>query len=420
MSTELLIILQLGLVLLIAVIMMALIIRRQRQTIRKLQAILTDVKDDISGEGMCRHLQREMDSTTAHCRQETIALKPELEPEDMAISLRFIALQSELSLLQDHVGSGNTPWRETIKHYVELATLITDLIKARVDHATRTLNETHNKELALKDSDIQTLNDENAGQQKQLNALQPLKTAIEFAIKTDGSQREIEQEFHKALLAICENFDNTENLRELVFLMHEAFHENRSDTAAEVAPVAEAADSSTPAPSAVQEQNLDMLNNIINHQKHLIKKLRSKVDELENPSTRDTLLESMDALQTNIDQTNECMDSIHSEREFTPSSEFLFDDQEMNKVIEQFIEDSANMVEKIHLLSNENKQLILENEHIRSSLSDPDTAEAGAASSEQLKLKLEAQQNEMVALQQSFTELEQRYLALYAEKTPKT
>ena len=121
MSTELLIGLQALLALITAIVILLLIIKRQKKTINQLKNILTDVKDDISGENLTGYFQREIDNTTAHCAQETVALRPDLAPEDMAISLRYLVLQAELALIQDHVGSTNTPWRDQIKNYVHLS-----------------------------------------------------------------------------------------------------------------------------------------------------------------------------------------------------------------------------------------------------------------------------------------------------------
>ena len=73
------------------------------------------------------------------------------------------------------------------------------------------------------------------------------------------------------------------------------------------------------------------------------------------------------------------------------------------------------MVEKIHLLSNENKQLMLENEAIRASLEiDEDSGDPMVAG---LKLKIEKQNQEIIQLNHNFKDLEEKYLALYAEKT---
>ncbi|HAG94356.1 MAG TPA: hypothetical protein DCL78_09535, partial [Gammaproteobacteria bacterium] len=65
MSTELLIGLQALLALITAIVILLLIIKRQKKTINQLKNILTDVKDDISGENLTGYFQREIDNTTA-------------------------------------------------------------------------------------------------------------------------------------------------------------------------------------------------------------------------------------------------------------------------------------------------------------------------------------------------------------------
>ena len=76
MSTQLLIAIQVAFAVVVAIVILLLIIRRQKQTIGKLKDILTTVKDEISGENLTGYLQIELDDTTAHCAQETVALRP--------------------------------------------------------------------------------------------------------------------------------------------------------------------------------------------------------------------------------------------------------------------------------------------------------------------------------------------------------
>ena len=412
MSTELLIGLQALLALITAIVILLLIIKRQKKTINQLKNILTDVKDDISGENLTGYFQREIDNTTAHCAQETVALRPDLAPEDMAISLRYLVLQAELALIQDHVGSTNTPWREQIKNYVHLAEKITDLIKARVDHATKLLNESHNDELTTKDETIQALETEKQQHLQQLNNLKPFISCLETAATSELHRSELELQLHKALLGVCENFPNSENLRELVYLIHEAFHETSGNTAG---PETEAAanPSAKGKPAFAQSQNIEILNNIIDQQSTTIKSLKQQIAALENQQERDTLNATVETLDSVIQQGSDCIDSIKQELQFEPNS--AVSDEKANAVIEKFIEESAEMVEKIHMLSNQNKQLMLENDEMRKALeASTDTDQPLVAG---LKLKLESQKEELIALQKSFHDLEQRYLSLYEEKS---
>lgn len=332
-STEVLIGIQVLVFLVLVIGMLLLLVRRQKKTIAQLQAILTEYKDDISGDSLVRHFQLEIDNTAAHCKQDSVALKPDLSAEDMAIALRYSALQTELALVQDTIGT-RAPWREQIKRYEELAQRIHEMIQARVEQATRVLKDAHNDELEDRAKTIQQLETTRADLQQQVKQLKPLQDFVRAIVDSSFAPNEIEQKLHRSLLDICENFTGTEKLRELVFLLHEAFHE-------------------------------------------------------------------MGARNDNT--------MMHYESNPAP-----YDDAEARKVIEKFNEESAAMVEKIHLLSNENKQLMLENEQLRQSGSaageDSQPMVAG------LKLLIEKQKEEIVSLQNNFKELEEKYLELYAEK----
>ncbi len=229
MSTELLIGIQVTVVLVITISMLLLLLRRQRKTIQQLQSVLTQFKDDISGDSLIRYFQVEIDNTTAHCRQDTIALKPDLPPEDMAVALRFLTLQTELTLIQEQAET-QAPWREQIKHYEEVAQKIHELIRNRIDHATKTLNEAHNAELGSKDQVIQGMENVQQDLQRQLKELKPLQDFVYTVTRETLLPAEIEQKLHRALLDICENYSATEKLRELVFLLHETFNEMRART----------------------------------------------------------------------------------------------------------------------------------------------------------------------------------------------
>lgn len=411
MSTELLIGVQVVLAVITAIVILLLIIRRQKKTINQLKEILTDVKDDISGENLTGYFQLEIDNTTAHCAQETIALRPDLAPEDMAVSLRYLVLQAELALIQDHVGAAHTPWREQIKNYIHLAEKITDLIKARVDHATKMLTDSHNEELASKDEVIQALETAKQQQLEQLNNLKPFIGCLETAATSELQRNELELQLHKALLGVCENFPNSENLRELVYLIHEAFHEATPGSEATAAETDQSEVESSQPNTFAQTQNIEILNNIIDQQATTIKALKQQIASLENQQERDSLNETVATLESVIQQSSECLDSIKQEIQFEPATAI---DEKANAVIEKFIEESAVMVEKIHMLSNQNKQLMLENDEMRNALEASTETDQPLVAG--LKMKLESQKEELVTLQQSFHDLEERYLTLYEEK----
>lgn len=228
MQTEILIALQVVVVLIIAIVVLILIMLRQKSIINQLKTILTSVKDDISGENLTGYLQTELDETAAQCKQDTVELKPDLEANDMAIALRYLALQAELNLLLNNESDAPRAWREKIEKYVALAEHTTTIIKQRVDHATKTLNSSHNQELAEKDAKIAELEQLQQHLELQIKELEPLKSFIATSSEEGLSRNELEQSLHKALLSICENFADSGNFRELVFLIHESYNEVQS------------------------------------------------------------------------------------------------------------------------------------------------------------------------------------------------
>lgn len=416
MNTEQLIAIQVLIVLLLVIGMLGLLLFRQKKTIRKLQDILTQFRDDMSGHSLAQYLEEEIHVTTSHCSQSVVDLKPDLSPEDLAIALRFNALQYELALLQEKANT-DLPWRDQMKQYEMLAKRIHDLIRARIDHATKTLNDVHNQELAAKDQNISELAGTRTQQTQQLKQLKPLQDFIGNVTEKAHTPQEMEQHLHRSLLALCENFPGTEKLREMVFLLHEAFNEI----------IATSGFSASASPPPQQKtarvdpgQNLDMLNNIINRQNDTIRTLRKQIDALENEMERQGLLESVGIMEETIGSTRNCVQQLDESLTLPPpqtpappapqaASE---DSEEMYRIIEQFTEESAVMVEKIYLLSNQNKQLMLENEQlmqsVQTSSNQADSLTTG------LKLRLEKQSEEMLALQKNFKELEEKYLTLYS------
>ena len=73
MTTEILIAIQIFVLLLLAAGMLAVLLLKQKKTIARLQQILTEYKDDISGDSMARFFQAELDNTTAHSTLHRLA-----------------------------------------------------------------------------------------------------------------------------------------------------------------------------------------------------------------------------------------------------------------------------------------------------------------------------------------------------------
>lgn len=224
MTTELLIALQFIMVFFIATVMLTLILLRQKKTISQLKQILLHIKGDISGDNLTSYLEQEMHNTASHCQQDTVTLKPDLPAEDMAIALRHRMLQVELEMAANHVPDQPETWDKQISPYLDLANQITSLIKDRVNNATKTLNESHNVEMKAKQNEVDTLAQEAESLFKQVEALSPLENLFLKSEDHGGNKIELEQKLHKALLALCENYSNSEEIREVIFLIHESYH----------------------------------------------------------------------------------------------------------------------------------------------------------------------------------------------------
>lgn len=420
MTTEMLVGIQVLIVLVLGIGMLLLLLLRQRKTIAELQAILTQFRDDMSGDSVLRYLAEEIELTTGHSSQNAVDLNMEVKPEEFAVGLRFHALRAEQALLQVRVEAGadsEIPWRNEIKHYEGHAGTIYEQMRMRVDHTKKLLNDVHTSELDSKDKTIADLTAVRNDQKQQLQNLKPLQDFISSATAGAQSTQALEQLLHRALLGLCENFAGSEKMRELVFLMHESFNEvafaNQQSEGAEPAPVSE-----RKTMSIDPAQNLDMLNNIIARQNETIRNLRKQIDSLTNEMEKQGLLDAVSAMEQTIDSTRQCVENLDLALDQAldqslqrPAPEQ--DDLNTAQLIEQFTTESAVMVEKIYLLSNLNKQLTLENDQLRAALEN--TAEQDQPLMAGMKLKLEKQKNEMIALQQSFKELEEKYLQLYRE-----
>lgn len=345
--TTLLIIGQIALVLLAGNVFLGLYARRQKKIVEHLQSILLEYQADMSGDTLVRYLQLSLDDTTAHCGQDTIALKPDAEPDQMAISLRHHALAAELAQVQSYNGE-LSPWKTAIAPYVELAQTIHEHIQGIPESVKAQLipkiDNLENQLAEAKSLYEQTKN--------HLDNYKQLEGVYKEAGKDDVDKQQLEIQLHHALLALTENIENVESLREVIYLMHEGYLNAKDNPPSELAPIEQTA--------------------------------------LEQPESAE-----------NSEEEDE------------------YDKEEMYKLIEQFTEESAELVERIYMLNNENKKLSTENEELRAQIKSYTNAEVNEESVpivEGLKMKLESQMEEIMRLQTNAKQLEEKYLALYSEK----
>ncbi|MBV1922108.1 MAG: hypothetical protein KUG73_15625 [Pseudomonadales bacterium] len=419
-QVELLILAQVAFFFVAAMVFLALLLRRQKKTIARLQLMLTDYQEDASGETLIKQLQLAIDDTTAHCAQETITLRPEATAEDQAISLRYAALTYELRFLQSNNGE-ITPWRTIIQPYTELAKLYYDHIESIPDK----VKVKFKGQMADMDKEHQRLEDNIKQLSGDLKQLAPIQDFFRQEFDETASKSELELGLHNALVSLCDTVDHAEGLREVVYLIHEAYydHSNSTSESTTIQPT------QTPPPSVEPGNHTFALNNLITEQNKLIHNLRtqlSQTDELEGSSELmahlDVLEQNFNAAQIQINQLETQLKEALENSEAEGSNDSEEDDysqNEMFELIEQFTEESAEMVERLHMLQNQNKQYSKENDELREQLEA--TTEPGDDGEEAkpliagLQMKLESQKDEILQLQKEFKEVEDKYLALYEE-----
>ncbi|OUR87970.1 hypothetical protein A9Q81_25015 [Gammaproteobacteria bacterium 42_54_T18] len=405
-----------------AVVILALLLRRQKKSISRLQLMLAGYQEEASGETLIKQLQLAIDDTTAHCAQETITLRPEATAEDQAVSLRYAALTYELRLLQSNNGEV-TPWRTIIQPYTELAKLYYDHIQSIPDK----VKVKFKGQMADMDKEHQRLEGNIKQLSGDLKQLSPIQDFFNQGFDDTASKNDIELSLHNSLVALCDTVEHAEGLREVVYLIHEAYydHGNSTSESTTIQPT------QAPPPSAEPGKHTVALNNIITEQNKLIHNLRTQLiqtDELEGGSELmahlDVLEQNFKAAQIQIGQLEaqlkEAIENAGADSsEGGQDDDHEYSQNEMFELIEQFTEESAEMVERLHMLQNQNKKYSKENDDLREQLET--TTEPGDDGEEAkplvagLQMKLESQNNEILQLQKEFKDVEDKYLALYEE-----
>ncbi|PIE41631.1 MAG: hypothetical protein CSA49_02475, partial [Gammaproteobacteria bacterium] len=201
-TTTLVITGQAALLLISVIIFLAFYARHQKKAVARLQALLCEYRDDITGENLTRYLQQAVNETIMNCNQETIALQPDAEPAQLAISLRHETLSAELELLQAHRGE-QPPWEKVISPYTDLAhqlyahmEKIPDTVKSQF---VPKINQLENQLVDEKSAHEQTKN--------QLERFKKLENAFHQATQTGTTKQQIEAQLHCALAELAEHID---------------------------------------------------------------------------------------------------------------------------------------------------------------------------------------------------------------------
>ncbi|PCJ45692.1 MAG: hypothetical protein COA99_04280 [Moraxellaceae bacterium] len=354
---EILILAQLVIAPIIVIIFLALFLRHQKTTIAKLQTRLNNFQEEANTEALINYLQLAIDDTTAHCAQKSIDLDPETSAEDQAISLRYEALKYELDLLQLNKGEV-TPWRTIVKPYTELATTYCDYIESIPEKVTIKFKG----QMAEIDKEQQRLEAEINRMRDELEKLAPMQKFFTEGFDEDASKSEIELGLHNALVALCDTVDDAGEIREVVYLIHESYYDTGP---------AESTTFTVAKPTEPAEHTIE-LSNLISEQNNLINNLRTQLNQTEELEGASALLAHLDVLEQNLGATDIQIIQLEAQLKDatnTPSpdggTETSPTQGEMSILIQQFIEDSAEMLERLHTLQNQNKQYMKENDELR-------------------------------------------------------
>ena len=165
--------------------------------------------------------------------------------------------------------------------------------KARLDAARTLLSEVHAEEINTKNAIIETLSKQKHALDEQLASLKPLSEMIGEITDESDSRHDLELKLYKALLALCENVEHSEKLREVVFLLHESFHTSQLQN--------EASETTT----TESQNNTEMLNNIIDKQNESISELRAQIKSLQSKIPGDELTQLVEDSQNSDLETDQ-------------------------------------------------------------------------------------------------------------------
>lgn len=417
MSLGILIAVQAGIFAMVIIVFMLVYILRLKKNLSGLQAVLTQLKDDLGGASLLSHLQDANKQTLSACQKDTAAYNPEYEPADQAIAIRTMALNAEIAIIEA-LQKGKVSFEAAIAPYQALAAQITGyLIGIRENIKGQSAADYQHKITELQ-RNLEAINRKFKTLEDTQKRLKVLVELLETGNQTERNKDQMEQALHVALASVCESFKDAVAIREIVYLYHEAFFDRRSGsptTGSAAFNMDEVLGGSAPAAPANFDagQHIDMLNNIIDEQNQLLAELQSRVQQLEISHERDEIEEKTDALGQQVQEAKTCLDMLEMELGKLKNQDGLTDynSEEVMDIIEQFTEESAVMVERMHMLTNQNKMLSTENEELRIQIDQ--SIESDQPLLAGLKNKLQQQSEEILDLQASYKKMEEQYLTLY-------
>lgn len=336
-----------------------------------------------------------------------------MAPKIQAIGIRFQYLLAERNALKASLELKDY-WQNLEEPIIKLAKSLTpeqiepenDIVQEELDMLENALREAESKNSELKHYKTAFLD-----LQKKWNNACPNQNAI-----------------HQQLKAMTAEADNKEALHTQLDGYHQYFTDAGSIFAEENS-------AQTPPPATGDknyDQNLNNLHNITLEQSRTIAKLKGEIEKMKNaPGVDIKQIENYTAhterLEAMLNESSTCIELLETELEASQDTvkglmERLEEEDtgvqrnDMQMIIEQFTNDSQNMMNTLQMLEEENEQL-------RSSIEQPaspdELSEAAndtislSQGSEELKDQLKAKTEDLLNLQTEFNDLEQRYLALY-------
>ncbi|CBL46735.1 Hypothetical protein HDN1F_31520 [gamma proteobacterium HdN1] len=395
MKLEYLLALQAGIFATIIIVFSLFYAARLKKNLKKLQALFDTLKADITGTSLISGLESALEQTNTYSPGNNATFTPEQEPPLQANALRRTALEAEIASLVSSQGkstNSQSAYNAALTPYL----LIAEQIARYAEELRQSIKDQLTAEFQHRIVELERQLDAINRRYKALDGLQqkikPLVDLLQTETPPGYSQKKAEQSLYKALVSSGEAFNEAAAVREVIYVYHEAYlehveRENRTH-------IAESA--GNPAPPEISEPtaltpetpklslahfdpspHMATLNHIIDEQTQLITELQQQLIA-QGGELDERLRKQAKTLDSNTREAKTCLDMLDLElaklhetapAERTPSAPNNEEEQaEVGRLIEQFSEDSAALLERSQLLHQRNKLLLAENERLKQQL----------------------------------------------------
>jgi hypothetical protein len=411
MSTELMIAAQFTMLLLLALIFMGIYAGRLRKNNKQLRAAFDKLKDDLNGVSISTHLEEAEKLTLSACKRESPVYDPTHPPIDQAIALRVTALGAELSVLE-HMQRGQVKFEKGLAPYLAVAERVTAFIQKDRQDLTNLLSADYQQKIGELQRQVEALQRKYQPMEDNYRKLQLVVDVFSYEDQDRRTRDEMEQMLHNALAKACDGFREATLVKDIVYFYHEAFGDRRSG----VVPAAGGGSGDPAAVSTLAFEHYQRIGEILDQQYGMLGDLQARAASVPDDAPREAIERKAIELEDRFNEMRNTLELMGVELNKAQHVGLAgFDSPEIMQVIDQFTEESAQMVERIHMLSNQNKMLATENEQLRvrlqsEGIGEDDSMVVG------LKAKLHRQADEILQLQNNFRDMEAQYLALYEQK----